>query len=646
MLLAIGRERFIIVTSVSPKQRSVSVYGFRRTMVHGIRHLPTEVWCIVLEYLDAESLLAVEMSGILSWSVFAERRLCRRVTLSPHSDAAKLTAFIARLPVDHVRVLHLTNCVVACPVKLLESISVCRLLTELYCVNCRLNLRALFHVIVESAPALARLEYSIFNGNNRDVGFVTRGDIVISNLRYMYVEVTASANNYALLASVLRSCPRLEELHVHVDGPNRLVPIDGFFDAISSGRHVRIFTYTSRETNLRIMSLLYAIRWLQQPPSSDNTLSALLCGNVTYWLRPASYSNCLYLSEVVAVPELWRRNLQQAVLGVAVDGATPEALGHAAHQPLWRGLEALAIIVVPAHVVWYTRSPYFGCAFLSPLRDLLSACSVLTELNVSSVHFTAEVDFCHILAAADIVRLRALSLTPCAALSPASVLQLAASCPRLEELDVRAANQMCNHFCAICRSPFDAINEETVQVLHEQTRLQSLAVLTFRLRSLGFLANCRVARLKVFLMGGELRGSGHPSLGQLLGANPNLRSLTIVCPYFAMEKCCSELCRGQLRSLQSLCVVSGVWEADRESTENSVLEFARSHPSLEALHAHYVDGRGSLQGITWIRRWRHNDPDGQQGALEDDAVLSGAPCTHDCCLCTYIGLAKPRSPMD
>ncbi|KAH9383523.1 hypothetical protein HPB48_025095 [Haemaphysalis longicornis] len=445
-------------------------------MERGKAHLPNEVWCFVLEYLDAESLLAVETSRVLSWSVFAERRLRRRVTLSPHSDAAKLKDFIAWLPLDDVRVLHLTNCIMACPVKLLESISVCRLLTELYCVNCRLSLRGLFRVIVESLPVLARFEYSIYdvNDDDRAVDFMARGDVVIANLRCMHVEVMASERSYALLASVLRSCPRLEELSVQVRGQHKLMQIDVFFEAISCWRQVRVFTYTIREPNVRVMSLLYAMRWLQHLPSSENPLRAMLFGSVTYWLRPTSFSNCLYLTEVMAVPEVSHRNLQQATLGVEMDAAAPVALAQAAHLPLWRRLEALAIAVVPAHVMWCGASPYFGTAYRLPLRDLLSACSVLTELNVSSIHFTAEVDFCQILAAAEIVHLRALSLTPCAARAPASVLQLAASFARLQELDVRAFREMCTHFCAICRSPFEAINEATMQVLHQHTRLQSL----------------------------------------------------------------------------------------------------------------------------------------------------------------------------
>ncbi|XP_077537786.1 uncharacterized protein LOC144149919 [Haemaphysalis longicornis] len=614
-------------------------------MARSDRRIPYEVWCNVLEYLDAESLLSVEGSCLLSWSVFSERKLRRRITLNPRSDAAELKVFIAHFPSADVEVLHLTNCIFACPVKLLESICDCRLLTELYCVNCRLDLRCLFYIITGLLPALSRIEYSIFSDGKytANVDFMTCGRFIETNVRCMYVEVTASERSYLLLLRILRSCPRLEELHVHNLGINQLMSIEYFFQVIYSQRIIRTFTHTSRKPDLQMMSLLYAQRWHGQHPSSDHSLSALLCGNVAYWIHPATYSNCLYLSEVVAAPELSYRNLQQAVLSIEVHDATPLALAQAAHQPLWGHLEALTVLLVPAHVLCYSRSPYFGSAYFAPLRELLRACKVLTELNVSSVHFTAEVDFGQILAAAEISQLRALSLAPCAMQSPASLHKLAVSCPRLEELDVHGFHEMFGLLCSICYEPFTAVNAETMRILHEETRLDGLTVVAYGLCSLDFLVNCRVARLQIYWRGEERRCTGHRSLGQLVGANQHLRSLTISCPHFTMKKLCTELYLGQLRSLQSMCAVSSVWEK-LESTERLVLHFARCHPSLETLHAHYFDERGSYEGITWMRRRGGKVHGGPQGQPED-ALLLDAHCTLDCSMSTYIGLAKPRCQM-
>ncbi|XP_077555930.1 uncharacterized protein LOC144170180 [Haemaphysalis longicornis] len=602
--------------------------------------LPDEIWCIIFEYLDAESLLAIERSDLLSWNVLAEWKLRRRVTLSPHSDAAQLEAFAAHVRSDDVDVLRLTDCLVMCPVRLLQCISIFKQLKELYCVNCQLSSSALFKVVAEFLPTLVRLEWSLFDeaASTHVADTYTGGRLPVTNVRRMYVEIAGGRESYAPLMASLSCCPRLDELHVHNTGANQLVAIDVFCKSTHHRGQIRAFTYTSREVDRRTMTLLCTLRWRGQRTSTDCRLSALLCGNVTYCMHPINSSNCLCLPEVMGASELSDRSLQQVVLCVKIKDDAPTALSQAARGSLWCRLKALTIALVPPYTIQYIGSPYIGPEYTFPLTALFAACSVLTELNLNLVHFTADIDCCEIIATAGKRQLRAISLAPCGMQSTESVCRLAVSCPILEELDVRGFHDVFGLPCDICRSPFQGINEETMAVLHQETRLHSLGLHIFGMRSLDFLVNCRVQRLQVCWCGKGKLCSGHRSIGQLLSVNPYLRSLTFACSTVALKTWCSELDLGA-RTLQRLCIVSSVREA-RESTKRVVLDFARSHPSLEIVHAHYVDEDRLEQRITWIRRWRD---DLLELELSDGAFLSDAPCILDCCLSTFIGLKKPHN---
>ncbi|XP_077529373.1 uncharacterized protein LOC144141738 [Haemaphysalis longicornis] len=602
--------------------------------------LPHEVWCKVLEYLDAESLLAVETGDLLSFSVFAERKIRRRVTLSPHSDVAMLEAITAHVRLDDVEVLRLTNCLFSCPVRLLQCISVFKGLQELCCLNCRLSPRALFNAISESLPALTRLEWSLFD---RDA-YKKITDTMICvwvtaiNLRYMYVEIATNRAAFALLIRTLYCCPHLDEMHVHNIGTNQLAAIDIFCSSLRDRGQIRVFTYTSRETDRRRMS--FACNKRDKQTSSNRRFSALLCGNATYRMQPTSYSNSLYLPELIATPEQMDQNLRQAILCVTIDDNTPAELEQVSHRFLWGRLKALTIALVPTN--GYVGSPYIPPAYISPLIALLGACSTLSELNVNSVHFTADADCCKILSALGNRQLRAISIAACGTQSQASICQLAVSFPNLEQLDVRSCHDVVGPPCGICRSPFNAMNEETMAVLHRETRLSNLVLSVCELQSLNFLENCRVQRLGVLWSGDVVHCAGHGSIGQLLRENLHLRSLSFGCCTVAVGKLCSELGLGLVPTLQSLCIISNVQEK-RECTERAVLVFARSHPSLAVLHVHYVSEKSFNDRITWIRKWRDNVLYAQPQVPDDDVFLPDGPCILDCYMSTYIGLLKPHN---
>ncbi|KAH9360641.1 hypothetical protein HPB48_002419 [Haemaphysalis longicornis] len=542
---------------------------------------------------------------------------------------------LIRLPEEVIKGVELGG------LRLLQCISVFKGLQELCCLNCRLSPRALFNAISESLPALTRLEWSLFD----DDAYKQITDAMICvwvtvwNLRYMYVEIAANRVAFALLITGL-CCPRLDEMHVHNIGTNQLVAIDIFCRSLRDRGEIRVFTYTSRETDRRTMSFACACKERDKQTSSNRRLSALLCGNAAYRMQPTSYSNCLYLPELIAAPERMDQNLRQAILCVTIDDNTPAELEQVAHRSLWGRLEALTIALVPSN--GYVGSPYIPPAYISPLNALLGACSVLSELNVNSVHFTEDTDCCKILSALGNRQLRAISIAACGTQSPVSICQLAVSFPNLEQLDVRSCHDVVGPPCGICRSPFDALNEETMAVLHQETRLSNLVLNVYELHSLNFLENCRVQRLGVLWRGDVVRCAGHRSIGQLLRENLHLRSLSFVCCTVAVETLCSELGLGVVPTLQSLCIVSNVQEK-RARTERAVLVLARSHPSLAVLHVHYVSEKSLNDRITWIRRWRDNVLYAQPQVPDDDVFLPDGPCILDCHMSTYIGLLKPHN---
>ncbi|KAL1427287.1 hypothetical protein MTO96_017576 [Rhipicephalus appendiculatus] len=231
-----------------------------------------------------------------------------------------------------------------------------------------------------------------------------------------------------------------------------------------------------------------------------------------------------------------------------------------------------------------------------PLKQFFQTClSQLTELNLSTSHFSVGSDCCH-LVASTLHRLRSLSLPPCGANLKYSLAWLARGCKQLECLDVRSVPTVDNaEPCKTCKRPL-LFSAGCFAVLHRETRLRRLSIdETAQLINFKFLSECRVVELRMSVDNAKCRDFSQcpKELGRLLALNARLRSLTLVARKAFIDSCLAETFI-QVQSLHHLCVLTTT-RGGITSTMEFCEKLDSGLPELDTAHVHYVGFWGEVE---------------------------------------------------
>ncbi|XP_077547734.1 uncharacterized protein LOC144159980 [Haemaphysalis longicornis] len=596
--------------------------------------LPCNVWLRIFSYVDTDTLLAIEATASCFSTIVRDERLAANVVCAPTSDKITLQRFFAKRVMHKVKILDVSNCIVAAPDVILSWIGTCYTLTELRCVNCPLPYTGLLIVLMERLPRLQCIDWSFFGENFSDDMFrvmARYNQSVIPQLRSMYVEVAChGADNHALLSFLLKRCYVLQKLHLHA-------LYTDFTEATALGVGAATFTKSSDPT-LIYSTELDAVQGKQRfftsfvrlmQVQSNYLPGRIVWGNMVF-LR--AYSACATSSHTDAVPLRFKQVVVALHNEVGVEGT----LWQAAIEITWTHIEALTLTLLPFadSDTPTSAGPYFRI----PLRTFISSFPVLTELNLNSFHFSGGVDFCSILAAVP-MRLRALSLAPCGINRKTSFINLAKVSSKLEELDVRMNSDNVSSHCASCSQLF-RVREGDAAILQQGSTLRRFTLCgVLEVNSLEFIASLRPSEIRLSFMPWHTIGQTR-SIGHILSCNDNLRSLVLRD---------HSLFRGLQFYHQILDVLSRLNHLSLDVTmpsENWEVWAFFDHMTarllaLESLHLHYVSGDNTLRTVTWLRQQAWHREASQEGRYPVGALLADRPCI-GCSRATFIGLAKPR----
>ncbi|KAH7973487.1 hypothetical protein HPB49_001520 [Dermacentor silvarum] len=620
----------------------------RRTSSDGPDYglLPRRAWLIILDYLDAESRLAVADLGPNFERLVRGERCMRTVICGANHESASVRSLLEGGRSKHVRSLHLTNCIVATPDSLLACVALCTRLTDLRCVGCPLDADLLLKVVTKWLPSLQRLEWSL-----RIRNFVARASYRADYRRLRDCASTVrerartrlrrsrarSAGEPQVLGCLRKPLPQ-PEAPSRARAPRKTSPR---LPAHPPSRHQRrSFHLLEGRSPLwrrllgraRIVHCQQTLLAVCRPRKRDVQSAARFpCSLPTrsswaIWCRDAAFSSWSVLGNLVLV--------------VLVTAEAPGMLLQAAAEQSWNGLRALTLVSASepddisaelsgGHLHgWPCGKRRVSPCLAHALGIFLAACRTLTELNLSAFHFSQEhMIFTDITAASGLGRLRALSVAPCALMTPGEPLRiLAVLCTRLEELDLNDVSEPAFNNWRSSLRRLTLYNVQQIGSLHFLAR-------EFHV---GELRLCGLDALPT-------RSGSHELLGGILAHNPYLRSLVIEHDALPLHADFLWSTLGAARQLRYLCLLSKV-----SSRRAVIMRFAgdllRLLPSLVSLHVHYAEADSPFavagRRTTLVRRarsWFENDvEDGQVVVLEEDQCVL-------CCTSTFVGLAKPRN---
>lgn len=606
--------------------------------------LPDEVWWNIAKKLDAESLLALEDSGVIRKIFLESRGFARTVKLSPHSDAEILVRFLNRIDPSKVKFLCVANCLLIHPLQLLECVTLLDKLVELDCVNCRLSPGHLFTVIAQSLPALKRLRWSIFDAPRENVLDNLAQCRHVRSLLHMYVEICGGTYGYSILSMMLVICVNLDHLHIHAMEGHHIGVFHFCELFIDASMKLKTFTFTSEFTSANTQWCGHLVAPVCALRRLDFRTTASVCGNMVYPRLPDKTSTCVYVADMVGWEALQIHGDQVTLcLRNSLDALAQ--LTEVTQRPWWSQFQNLTLALLPGSgTTQECVIHYITTAYIKPLQLLFASSTNLVQLNLSFCHFVHQLDWSSLFPSRSVLRIRALALPQCALKTAASVEQLAISCPMLENFDVYPGSIWSSDYprCSSCHSSFIAFNQDSVQMLCEITRLQRLTLCdVFELGSLDFLSNCHLVELRLSWQATKTVGSTPQCIARWLGTNRYLRFLTLRPRNMNLKELCAALSNVDLRSLETMCIISST-PVRPVSVQEMLANILTKQILLNTLHVHFCDELRVKKTVTWTsRRLLCQAPQNEQ--FSNGALLYNAPCPRTCSFSTFIGLTKRQN---
>ncbi|KAL1434598.1 hypothetical protein MTO96_011684 [Rhipicephalus appendiculatus] len=537
--------------------------------------------------------------------------------------------------------LDLTNCVRLDSKKLLPLIAECSCLQFLRCLGCAFEPSDIL-VLLWRLRFLVEVEVSLTSEKDaesmlRSIGHAAAqygSDPMVYGLRRMYVEV-AGDHNIKILPTLLRYCPYLHNLHVHVSWGTLWKALQECHGAVlADDVCVETFTFTSE---------LSASAQREPRAPLDLTGCATVCANVSYTKSTDSFS-CVRLFDLAVgnvrgrPPRILPVQMILVAVEYAEEGISEELIRLAGLGHNWGHVRQLCLLLLPPEPSCVFH-PTAGGTYRDNLHHLFSAVlKYIVELNVSSFHFGEDLDFGDLLQHGSLQCLQSLAVSLCGLRRPSALRCLAQSCPEFKDLDVRNRGRGSKGVvrCVGCVAQFRHDTDETWgdgwsplfrAGLHRLTLtdVHDTAWLSW------FIESCSpTATVRLFNSPSKLDCS---CLTEALIYRSMPKSVVLHHRHLQFDD--TSLLNGlrSIVSLQYMYLISEVPTAD-DVVLQSVRALQASLPRLLCMHVHYLERPDDTdKRMTWMRA---PGPESNQGYLVRDG-----PCFQSCSTATFIGLAKP-----
>ncbi|KAH6943101.1 hypothetical protein HPB50_016005 [Hyalomma asiaticum] len=545
-----------------------------------------------------------------------------------------------------VKDLDLTNCVLLHPDRVFSFIEELTCLQSLRCLSCPLRPRDLLKLLLQRLPHLVEVEFTLVLESGAENEFwhiqkirKQRGSAsLVPVLRRMYVEVGYD-ENFQILRMFLRSCPKLDDLHVHFVHGNFSKALLECRAFLTEHANLKKFTFTSEQRESSHHDWYTPLQF---------TSCAALCANVR-GKKSTEPWNCFRLHQL-AVDGVERRVLPSQLVAVVVDvmgGLMAESIRIASVLHDWTHVRQLCLVLFPAESTSVSYYPTAGGRYRESLLHIFSKALVnLVELNVSSFHFGAGMHLTDMLRDGSLKRLRSLSASPCGLRLPSSLHRLAKNCRHLDELDVRVERKGSFQRCAACDdfvadpSHALALSDDIAPAFPDGLTRLTLSGL-HGYGCLWFIKACgSAATIRLSDCSAPWRGN-YSLLLQVLSNNGWLVCLVLEHEHLDFTDTSLLNNLADLVYVEHLYLLSAKHLSD-DVVENSLRRLCASLPELECLHVHYRgdEAGGCDSRMTWV----------PQEITETQCkytVVENSPCLQFCSTATFIGLAKPlnRPPL-
>ncbi|KAH6943104.1 hypothetical protein HPB50_016008 [Hyalomma asiaticum] len=540
-----------------------------------------------------------------------------------------------------VKELHLTNCVVPNEVQVACIIERFPELRTLRCLSCALKPSQLFILILHRLHHLVEVEFSVVleTGAERELRILESLQLPPENaspapkVRCMYVEVGYD-HNFPLVSMIVRSCPKLVDLHVHFVQGNFWKTLLECRDILAERAHVEAFRFTSEQRTSCQHEWMAPLQF---------TNCAAICANVSRRKSTTPWS-CLQLHELAdGSRDHWTMPSQLVAVIVAFDdGVTAQYIEAARTRHNWERVHELCLVLLPQEASSDTFYPIAGVACFDSIRLFLSeALENIVELNISAFHFGPGMQLSAVLQGGSLKRLKSLSASPCNFSSTSSMQCLAEGRPRFKELDVRIETTgrlqrcgVCEHF-VVCPGEAGQPGSSPSAVFRDRLAILTLANLQvsgclWYIKSCGKASTVRISgcswplNANYDLLIQALASTGAPSCLVLEGQSLEFADMSLRESLF------------RLPNLEQLFLLSELPLSD-EFVDASMGPICDGLLRLMCLHVHYrsVDDGARDVRKSWIL---------DAGSTERRFyVVPNSPCLQFCSTATFIGLAKPMN---
>ncbi|KAH9360986.1 hypothetical protein HPB48_019588 [Haemaphysalis longicornis] len=478
--------------------------------------LPKELILHILSFLDFKDMMAVEKTSQELSVLAQDLYVVQSVRFLPRHSLDVFVSFMDEQRAAVLSVLDLSNYSRPSSQTVEACVQACINLRVLRCSNTQLLPTALIRLLSNRLRSLQLLEWSLLGSpeHDQDVrGFLghsaqVRAAVSIpESLRDMYVEAVSKSSNITLLSRILRQCTALRTLHVHERRSRNLSSTLAYVALLSymsgTSERFRTFTFTTDFTGPLRSSRPQGGRC---PPFAPHTLLGQLEAGlkissfITLARDPYPSVNCIVLDPAVTEPVTGR----MPELFAVVKGDPLKTLQATTFSGTARNaLRALTLKASPVHKV--VRPHTYGTTHPGWFLRFLVGCPNLTELNITSFHFEANVDCCSVLVDARLNGLRALALPSCALCRNGRLQRLASANFKLEELDVRTTEVVLGEYCVVCSAP-TTCTEDCLHALPQLGPLQRLTLSDLpNVRNLDFIKGCSIQELRICNIGSSSR---------------------------------------------------------------------------------------------------------------------------------------------
>ncbi|KAH6942096.1 hypothetical protein HPB50_000671 [Hyalomma asiaticum] len=540
-----------------------------------------------------------------------------------------------------IQVLDLTNCILLNSEQVASSIHKCAHVRTLKCLSCALKPSDLLALMLRRLPFLVEIEFTLECQTDsatelqcmHELELCNRTGALIRSLRRMYVEIGYDPS-FQVLSSILRLCPRLENLHVHLTRGDFAFSRQTCCAIFENHKSLQTFTFTSDVPASHRFQLTLPLNFMS---------CVSICGNVTY-SKFVGLRTCAWLCDLAA-KRIEPRTLPFQLTVVTTDSpklTTEEWFRLASLRCEWANVRHLCLVLMPrqASVNVYATAG-------NPCRENLriffsSALQHIVELNMSSFHFDDDLDLTHLLQDGSLMSLRSLSASPCGLRRPSAPQCLAKYCPELRDLDLRIELNGSFISCTSCEVELAPLKEEELIGMPSSGSVsfrKPLASLTFSGVSFAacvwFIESCgATTRIQLSDYSPPSSQDFERFCARLANSiKPTWLILRHEQLQLDDEFLLTNLSR--VNSLEYLYLLSTVPLFD-DAARMCVLTLSYGLPRLLCTHVHYrspADADGIDKRITWLRKGG-NEP--RLGVL-----LRNAPCFGPCSTATFIGLQKP-----